>query len=94
MVVVEVVVLKRNTTVAVVVVAPVRVCVCCVAQVEAEMMAHIAAAEKKSNILERQLEQVRMLSGGRGHSSMLSVHSICCTRETCCCWAVYRKPQT
>lgn len=28
------------------------------AQVEAEMMAHIAAAEKKSNILERQLNQV------------------------------------
>lgn len=27
-------------------------------QVEAEMMAHIAAAEKKSNILERQLNQV------------------------------------
>lgn len=27
-------------------------------QVEAEMMAHIAAAEKKSNILERQLTQV------------------------------------
>lgn len=27
-------------------------------QIEAEMMAHIAAAEKKSNILERQLNQV------------------------------------
>lgn len=27
-------------------------------QVETEMMAHIAAAEKKSNILERQLNQV------------------------------------
>lgn len=27
-------------------------------QIEAEMMSHIAAAEKKSNILERQLNQV------------------------------------
>jgi hypothetical protein len=27
-------------------------------QVEAELMAHISAAEKKSNILERQLNQV------------------------------------
>lgn len=47
------------------------------------MMAHIAAAEKKSNILERQLNQVRLPTQVPSSHQPSSVHDVAAVCSCC-----------